>query len=345
MLDSNTKGRLYQAKLKGLLSSLSESECDPQKLELVNTPGGAGGIDAQGAGGSTRGFFLLGDDPKADTQIRGLGSALIWGDKHHVKELHVLVEADSAGDLARRAAAFTSEIHVWEIQGIKLVAAVPSDLAQPPELSAAVMAFAPTMIAAQTLPVDDHGRLVAEIAGLEVARVSVDEEGAYLEVGVGQADRELQMLVHGGLDRVEALERAVGMVLEYRRLNAPLHPLNRMARERWLRSEILNDPSLVGLASAEPLAPLRPRSTLLGTEPCAALGTNAQGDSVVIVCSVGVDVDLAADAADYRARTGGDLEILLVVPQSSQHPAVARTVELLDRVSFVSFPSPWGAPQ
>lgn len=333
MSNDGAKRGLFEAKLKGLVRSISD-----EVLELVDAPGSAGGIVA------SKGFCLMVDDPKTKSQIHGLGRALIWADRHNVTDLNILAESSSASDLARRAALLDPQPTVWEIQGILLVPVTPTPLADPPELSTAELEFAPIMYAAGTRPVNDHGRLVAEIAGLEVARVSVDEEGAYLEVGVGQADRELQMLVHGGLDRTEALERAVGMVLEHRRLNAPLHPLNRMARERWLRAEILDSPSLVGLVSAEPLAPLRPRSTLLGTEASAAHGFDAEGNEFVVVCSVGVDVDLAAEAAEYRERTAPTAELLLVVPDKDQHPAVQRTVQRLNRASFVSFPPPWGTP-
>lgn len=303
-----------------------------------------------------RGYFLVGPDPRSNqgssagldtkslSQIRGLGPAFIWADRNQIDELHLFVEEHHAADLARRALLFDPSPIVWQIRHTELVLVEPAELVPPPELALADLEFAPTMTEAGTRPVDDHGRLVAEIAGLEVARVSSDNDGSYLEVGVGQADRELQMLVHSGLERVVALERAVGMVLEHRRLNAPLHPLNRLARERWLRWEILKEPSIIGLVSAEPLPPLRPRSTLLGTEPCALVGLNQAGESVLGVCSVGVDVDLAAEAAEYRSRDAPGSEILLVVPEPDQHPAVKRTVERLNRASFVSFPPPWGTP-
>ncbi len=338
---------LQEAKLKALVRSIPD---DPGELILADAPGSAGGT-VTGAGAS-RGFLLAASDPKTGSQLRMLGPAMIWADSNAVKELNVFTEPEFAGALARRAQYFdggwsepsATQAIVWAIRGTMLVRAEPEELALPPELDLDVLEFAPTMRQAGTRPVDDHGRLVGEVAGLEVARVSQDQDGAYLEVGVGRADRELQMLVHGGLDRTEALERAAGMVLEHRYPNAPLHPLNRLARERWLRSEILNDPSLVGLVSAEPLAPLRPRSTLLGTEPSAALGLDPAGNPVVVVCSVGVDVDLAAEAAEYRARNAPDAELFVVVPEKDQHPAVVRTIEKLNRATLRSFPPPWGTP-
>ncbi len=336
MATTKIKRGLLEAKLKGLVRSVLEP--DEAGFELIDAPGAVGGIVA------SRGFCLLVADSKTGSQIRSLGQALIWADRAEVSELNVLVEADDAGDLARRAGLLDPAPIVWEIQGTKLRLAESVALEPAPELALEELEFSLTMKAAGTRPVDDHGRLVAEVAGLEVARVSRDEEGAYLEVGVGQADRELQMLVHGGLERQEALERAVGMVLEHRRLDAPLHPLNRLARERWLRSKILDQPSLIGLTTAEPLPPLRPRSTLLGTEPSAAIGLDKAGKQIVVVCSVGVDVDLTAEAAEYRQRSAPDAELLLVVPKADQHPAVVRTVKRLHHASFLSFPPPWGTP-
>ncbi len=336
MTSTEIKRGLQETKLKGLVRSVLDADDDT--FELIDAPGAVGGIAA------SRGFCLLVADHKTGSQIRSLGQALIWADRAKVSELNVLADAGDASDLARRAGLLEPAPIVWEIQGTQLRRAEPAALEPVPELTLEELAFSPVMKAAGTRPVDDHGRLVAEVAGLEVARVSSDEEGAYLEVGVGQADRELQMLVHGGLERQEALERAVGMVLEHRGPNAPLHPLNRLARERWLRSEILDQPSLVGLTSAEPLPPLRPRSTLLGTEPSAAIGMDASGKTTIVVCSVGVDVDLTAEAAEYRQRSAPDAELLLVVPQADQHPAVVRTAKRLHQASFVSFPPPWGTP-
>ena len=336
MANTEIKRGLQEAKLKGLVRSILGP--DEAGFDLIDAPGAVGGIVA------SRGFCLLVADPKTGSQIRSLGQALIWADRAQVSELNVLAEADDAADLARRAGLLDPSPIVWEIKGAQLQLAEFAALEPAPELALEELEFSPVMKAAGTRPIDDHGRLVAEVAGLEVARVSSDEEGAYLEVGVGQADRELQMLVHGGLERQEALERAVGMVLEHRRLNAPLHPLNRLARERWLRSEILDQPSLVGLTSVEPLPPLRPRSTLLGTEPSAAIGMDEAGRQIIVVCSVGVDVDLTAEAAEYRQRSAPGAELLLVVPKADQHPAVVRTVKRLHRASFVSFPPPWGTP-
>ncbi len=331
---------LFQTKLQGLVRSIIDDG-----LELVDAPGGAGGIVASGQ--RSEGFLLLVADPKTGSQIRAIGQALVWASRFEVEKVHLLAESGCSADLARRARYFVEgepSIQVWSIEGTELHQPAPADLILPPVLDPGELEFAPLMRAAGTRPVDDFARLVAEVAGLEVARVSTGDHGSYLEVGVGQADRELQLLVHGGLERQEALERAVGLVLDHRRPNAPLHPLNRLARERWLRSEILDRPDLLGLARAEPLPPLRPRATLLGTEPCAAIGFDNAGVKTVVVCSVGIDVDLAAEAADYRERTAPEASLTIVVPARDQHRAIVRTLDRLNQATLMSFPPPWGSP-
>ena len=93
--------------------------------------------------------------------------------------------------------------------------------------------------------------------------------------------------------------------------------------------------------SAEPVAPLRPRHTLLGTQPVPAVGRRADGSAVVVVCSVGVEVDLAAEAADYRQRENPEAELIIVIPPRDRYPVVERLVERLDRASLVTIAPPW----
>ncbi len=348
---------LQLAKLKGLLRSLDGGEQLADGLRETDAPGKAGGILASGGRpdeGGPLGVVLLDHDdtPGAPEVVRALGPALIWADRHDLDRLLLLSPPDVAGDLARRAAHFDSgtgsgpesgpRVEVHAVDGTTLVPAAPAPIAEVPALGDDVWALAEVMRRVEARPVDDHGRLVAEIDGLEVARVTIDDdEAASLEIGVGQADRELQQLVHGHASADEVLERAAGMVRAHRRAGVPLHPLNRLARERWLRSMILDAPAVLGLASAEPVPPLRPRSTLLGTVPSAAVATTPDGADVVVVASVGIDVDVVPEAADYRARTAPDADLLLVMPPADIHPALGRQVGRLARARFVAVTPPW----
>ncbi len=261
----------------------------------------------------------------------------------------VLADAEISGDLARRAAAFDDGPSVLAVDGTTASPASPSPLPLPPELPADELAFGAVMEEAGAVVVDDHGRLVAEFAGLEVARVTRNLDGvAELEVGVGQADRELQALVHGQLPRRDALVRAIELVAEHRRPGAPMHPLNRLARERWLRSILIHDPSAVGCAELSPVPPLLPRSTLLGMVPTAAIGARDDGTPIVVVCSVGIELDLVADGLDYRNREQaanppvGDMDLLLVMPRRDVHPVIGAQAARAPRVSITSIDEPWG---
>lgn len=262
----------------------------------------------------------------------------------------MLADADVSGDLARRAAAFVDGPSVLTVDGTSAAPADPVALPAPPELPADELAFAAVMEEAGASVVDDHGRLVAEFAGLEVARVTRNLDGvAELEVGVGQADRELQALVHGQLPRRDALVRAIELVAEHRRPGAPMHPLNRLARERWIRSILVADPSVVGCAELMPVPPLIPRSTLLGMVPTAAVGTRDDGTPVVVVSSVGIELDLVADGLDYRTRheaadaDAGEMDLLLVMPRRDIHPVIGAQAARASRVSIASIDEPWAA--
>lgn len=321
-------------------------------LDVTDAPGAAGGIVASGrhlgrafylVHGNSSGTSTLVAERDRHQPIRGLGPALMWADRRGVAAVELLADGAVAPDLARRANAVDARLEVWTIDGTQLIETAAAGPLAVPELPPAAWAFADTITAAGARPVDDHGRLVAEVAGLEVARVSELDDGSFeLEVGVGQADRELQQLVHGAMERSDALVRAIGLVQEHRRPGVPLHPLNRLARERWLRSSILDQPGQLDLVEAEPLAPLRPRSTLLGTVPSAVLARTPNGRATVVVCSVGIDVDLIPEAADYRVRSAPDAELVVVLPATDVHPAIGRQLQRLDNARFATVVPPWG---
>ncbi len=337
------RSSLFEAKLRGLVREHLEAEID-----LIESPGSAGGFVASAG-------YLLAEGGASDAKTgslglaeRTLGPALLWAEKQGFSTLSILTDASIAGHVARRAGHFRSgpQISVFAIDGTSLTPAAAIDVLPVPELSPAEWSLAGLIAEGGARAVDDHGRIVAEFAGLEVARVVIDNSGdrpaiPLLEVGVGQADRELHQLVHRDLDPDAGLRRAISAVAPHRRPGAAPHPLNRLARERWLRSCVVDRPGVVDLASAEPVAPLRPRDTLLGTQPVAAVGRRADGSPVVVVCSVGVEVDLAAEAADYRHRSDPTAELIIVVPPRDRYPVVERLVERLDNASLVTIAPPW----
>ena len=302
--------------------------------------GSADGPGPARAGGSAGGDGVVGAvvDGRAFVQTasaRGLGPALRWAVANGAQRLTVIAEAPVAADLARRAALLEFDIDVWSAEGPDVQPAAAVAATDPPTPPADHLPFAGLIAEAGARPVDDHGTLVAEVAGLEVARV-VDDGGPRLAVGVGQADRELQGYVHGHLDDDANLRRAIAAVARHRRPGAGSHPLSRVARQRWLRSVLLDEPALLDLPVLEPVSPLRPRVTVLGDEPAAAAGPG-----VVVVCSVGVDLDLLPEAADYRQRVEPGAELVVVVPQRDRRLATATVGPVVPDLRVESIDTPW----
>ncbi len=313
---------------------------DHCEIEYCEAPGQAGGFGLSVDGSVA---YLLFD---GEHSVGLLGPALRWANRESIDRLVILTDPESAGVLARRVGLMaTAPVEVRSMVGTATVPAGPSERLTPPDLGADVWALAGLIHESGARPVDDHGRLVAELAGLEVARVTRDELGQPLiEVGVGQADRELHQLVHRELAPDTALRRAVAAVAVHRHADARPHPLNRLARERWLRSVLLDQPTLVGLAALVAEPPLEPRATVLGHRPVAAKGHAADGSVVVVVCSSGVDLDLAPQAADYRDRIDPDARLLVVVPHADRYPITEELVGLIPDAELRSLAPPWGEP-
>jgi hypothetical protein len=186
---------------------------------------------------------------------RTLGPALVWADRQHVDELHVVVDGpgDAAATVARQAGLFAPPApHVWAVTGRTVSPAVPQpppgqpDAPAPPELVDLLMDAGLEIVA-------EGGVVRGEVNGLEVARIVHGTTSAgvpiaepQLEVGVGKADRELTAMVHGELAPVDQLSRVVDIVREHRRPGAPRHPLNQLVPERWLRAVLCRNPGVAG---------------------------------------------------------------------------------------------------
>ena len=273
-------------------------------------------------------WILLDDEPG-----RSLGGALAWADQQSQggdDTLHILADQDT-GLLARRAAAFAPAPTVWRADGRELEPAVATPRPAAPDLPVAARALIPLVEAAGAEPVEEHGVLTGEVAGLEVCRaVPADPPGGMrLDIGIGPHDREAFRLVHGDdlADDalVEALAEVVRTVGVHRRPGAPAHPLNRIARERALRHELIHRPQVVGLAELAAAPTPVPRTNVKDAMPCVARGRTPDGDEVVVVCSAGVDLDAVPFAADAREALGGPATpLLLAVPAADAHPVTRR---------------------
>jgi hypothetical protein len=267
-----------------------------------------------------RAFALVEADPE-----RALGPALLWAERAGAAHVELWARA-GASDLARRAAYFDDPPAVWAVSGRDLVAVEPGERRPSPDVPPEARRFAALLHEAGVTVVDDHGVLVGEYAGLEVARVLAVGGEAWLEVGVGQADREYDEAFHGATSSVQRIRRVVDVVRQHRYPGAGHHPLNRLGLERWLRAHLLDHPELVGARSLAPQAPLRPRLGLNHSLPAPAVGTDAEGRAVVAVASVGVDLDLVPEAADLRDRHDPAARLVIVVPPRDRVGPVERLV-------------------
>ena len=299
---------------------------------------GLGWIDPTlGAGiDNGHGYYVADDNPRA------LGGALVWAAKHTLDRV-VIFATSTSGDLARRASLLRQSaptIEIWHIDG---ATAAKVDQPSAPNLKPApvddrYMAVSALIVEAGARVVRDHGRLVAEVAGLEVARVVDDDDGPRLEIGVGQADRELAAIMYKGPPE-ETLRRVVEVVSN-ERVAGSHHPLARLARPRWLRSVLLDDPSLVGATELNPVPGMRANDSVDNSDPAAAVGCDQNRSPVAVVCGAGVDLDLVPEAADLRSVHCGDGALVIVVPQRDL-ALNSKLMDRLDNATVVPLPAPW----
>jgi hypothetical protein len=325
-LDPQRRGALLAAKLAALVRAHTEAD------EL--TPGAFPDGAAVQIGDS--GWVLVDRDPH-----RALGPALAWARRHDVASLNLVAEHD-AGHLARRARFFRDPASVWTIGDGGLVAAeaVPVPPEPPTNVDRAVFE---ALESAGLEVIVEHGTVTGEVAGLEVARVVVAEGGSRVEVGVGVNDREATSLVHGDLPTPQILASVVETVSRERRPGAPAHPLNRLAADRWLRSRLTDHPQAIGLRTLEPRPLTFARAGLRQSYPAAAIGTDPAGRRIVIVCSIGVDLDLVPEAADVRAATGETIDGLWIVVPERDDVAVTRWMggQLVEPADLVTLVGDW----
>ncbi|MGI8661611.1 MAG: hypothetical protein ACR2LQ_00170 [Acidimicrobiales bacterium] len=252
---------------------------------------------------------------------RSIGPAVALAQRHDATRVRLVV-TEGAARLATQADAFAGPIEVFAALGTEVRLAEPEvtpRAAAPPDAPALV-----ALVAGAGLDVvAEDGRFAGEVRGLEVARVTepAPGSGAELEVGVGHADRELTSMLHSGLAPEAALARVVEVVDVLRRPGAEPHPLNRLVPERWLRWVVRGDPSLAGARALEPVPSPRPRAGLRDRDVACATATLLDDAPAVVVCSVGVDVDLVPLAAEARALYAPDAELILVVPARDVHRA------------------------
>lgn len=332
------RSALLGAKLRGLVADHLGRQVD---VSVATYPAGSACLVGDDA------WVLL--DGVAD---RRLGGALAWAVRNGADALHLVAERDT-GLLARRAGGFGFPINIWFAEGRVLLPAVAEDLEPPVDAPSTHLAVAPLIEAAGATVNVEHGVVFGEVRGLEVCRV-VDEPtvgyvtelddaalteafskvhdpaaGVILEVGVGANDREAFRLLHGDIPTADALRGVVDSVRRVRAISAPQHPLNRMARERFLRWTLEEDPALVDLAELHATQPPVARPSLREAVPCVASGVAVDGTECLVVCSTGVDLDLAPYVADVQRMT--DVDVVVALPERDRVPITDELLGLLLR--------------
>jgi hypothetical protein len=312
MVEESRRGRLLSLKLTALIRDHIGA------VDVAPVPFALGA--AATVGGT--GWVLLDDRPQS-----GLGPSLAWAVRAGVDRLNVLAE-EGTGTLARRAEGFRLPIEVWHVDERVLLPAIAEPLPAPLAAPAEHEQFRALIQDGGATPAVEHGVLIGEVRGLEVCRVVTDRSTgtARLEVGIGQHDREAFQMLHGDVPSVEALATVVAAVAPHRRNGAAPHPLNRLGREQALRATFIEDPSLLGASAIAPLPSPLPRRNLKDPQPCLAEAA-IDGQSITLVISAGVDLDLVPYATDGRLATGRPTRI--VVPARDALPVQTEISGLL----------------
>lgn len=268
-----------------------------------------------------------------------LGGAVVWLDRNSVTRADLVAE-HHAGVHARRAAMLAPELAVHELADGTVRRAEVAPIAEPHPTPSDVAALVAMIERSGAQAVIEDGIVRAEIAGLEVGRVVDGPGGSVFEVGVGRFDREAGALLRADRPVEPTLVDTIEQVRGHREPGAPLHAVNRIGRERWLRDAIRRDPALAGVSDVALVEPIPPRTSLL--EPTAAALLGRDGDrTVLVVCSVGVELGLVPATADLVARHGPD-EVRFVLPGRDALPYLQRLAARLPaEVTFVDVPVPW----
>ena len=321
-LDPEQRARLLAAKLKTLV----ETTAGPRDRRSLAFPGGAALTGEDGT-------WVLSDS---------LGAALaVARNAGSLEGLHVIVETGDLGAMARQATQFALPPVVYGTHGRDLVVATPDPLPVETPLDPRVVAFADEIAAAGADPVVEHGRLIGEVEGLEVCRVEIGDDGEpRLAIGVGRFDREAHELLHGlsgrlSGERGDTLQGVVNLVRLQRVVDPEPHPLKQWAAARGLRSRIIRSPALVGADHLKPMSTTAEAPDLRVAWPAPATGLDTEGKPIVVVCSVGVDLDLVPMAADARLADGRDARLVLAVPARDVHPVTVGLAAALARPATV----------
>lgn len=356
-LDPQRRASLFAAKLRSLVSEGWGVDSHTVR-EPGDLPGGAALFDR----GQRRAWVLVEENPAS-----ALGRALTWATRPDVGgpmlrvdgesvDLQVIIPAargedapsrtnsGSAAVVARQAGEFRTPITVWAVSEAHLHQAdpAPRHVAQP--APAGIESLIELMSTHGLTVRVDHGTLIGEWLGLEVARVVIDPDGSpHLEVGVGRNDREAFTMVHGLLPTPEAVAMVVARVKRYRSASDLTSPLTRLARERWLLATLVLDGAPVGADSIEPVENTLPSESVNDVVPAVGIGRSVvDGGPIVVACTAGIDVGLVPSVADARLAYAPGRPLVLAMAGHDRAPLTDRLNSLLRQPAEIRVvPVPW----
>jgi hypothetical protein len=295
-------------------------------VDEIGDPGDELVVDGDHCFDGSRLWVLASDDAPE----RALGAAVLRAGRHGGTPLTVCFDdVEAAGVAARRAAVLRPVPEIRLIQGRSLVPVQPAEAVPPVDAPPPPDGFVDLCLGVGVQPLVEHGIWRGEVLGLEVVRVVDDPElGNQVQVGVGRFDREAGVLLHGDQPQGESLAAAADLIRSRRRDGAGAHPLATLCRERWLRHDLVADPSVLGLGDLVAVDPADERPNLRDPAPAPAMGTGPDGERVLVVCSVGVDPCVVSAAAELVLRESPD-RILVALPGRDVLPAVERALARL----------------
>lgn len=331
MSTGDRRAALALAKLRAIVTEHFADGATIDDAEASAVGSGAGMVVGR------RAIVYLPDPQRSPSPLAAL---VAWGARRDADAFHLVL--DQVDDtLVARTQGLDPAPKVWRVTGTTLEPVVAVDPPDAPEPPAAAIAAGSQLADAGLDVIVEHGVVVGEFAGLEVARIAIDVDGvALVRVGVGLYDQEAHAVINADLATPDHLGQVIEQVRAQRTRAAGLHPLNRFSRERWLRSVVVADPSLVQCQSLSPLAPLEPRGGIHEPEPSSALGVSDQGRALV-VCSAGIDLDLVPTAAGHVAQEHPD-EVVLVLPARDHHAVIESSMQMLAAPArLVAIAEPW----
>jgi hypothetical protein len=361
-LSPEQRHSLLTAKVRALVAGTwRPAASGPGSVDsLQNFPfmAGAGLVDS-----STNTAWLLVDESRIERDPmdaatsaaplpRGwLGGAIVAATRKGIVELHILAD-NLNGDDARRASYFKLQPRLWQVVGRSVLPVSSTPFVMPADPSAVEMLFAEVIEKAGAEAVVDHGVLKAEVLGLEVGRVTLDEDDVpHLDVGVGRHDQLAQAMMYGTAQVDESLRVAVAAVKNFRNRTAGSHPANQLSPERWLRSLVPGMPILAGFAPDEQAT----FTFVAGTEPVRLKHPSpaialvdfvdretGEPRQAVLGVSVGVDLDAPAYAADARNVYRPNADLYLLWPEGTNIDAMTQAAQALaNPVQWVNVPNNW----